>query len=84
MPYGKLYETARRKKRSQGKGETEPGNALGKFFYDLAKITFTALVVGSVASIITGQEQLEYWLLMAIGTTATCLLAYIGYKTIKL
>lgn len=57
---------------------------LGKFFYALAKITFTALVVGSVASIITGQEQLEYWLLMAIGTTATCLLAYIGYKTIKL
>ena len=33
---------------------------LGKFFYDLAKITFTALVVGSVASIITGQEQPEY------------------------
>ena len=83
MPYGKLYETARRKKKVRER-EKLSRETLGKFFYDLAKITFTALVVGSVASIITGQEQLEYWQLMAIGTTATCLLAYIGYKTIKL
>lgn len=26
---------------------------LGKFFYDLAKIAFTALVVGSIVSVVT-------------------------------
>lgn len=30
---------------------------LGKFFYDLAKISFTALVVGSVVSVATQQEK---------------------------
>ena len=33
---------------------------LGKFFYDLAKISFTALVVGSVVSVATQQEKVEY------------------------
>lgn len=33
---------------------------LGKFFYDLAKISFTALVVGSIVSVATQQERLEY------------------------
>lgn len=32
---------------------------LGKFFYDLAKISFTALVVGSVVSVATQQEKVE-------------------------
>ena len=37
---------------------------LGKFFYDLAKISFTALVVGSVVSVATQQEKVEYWILI--------------------
>ena len=34
---------------------------LGKFFYDLAKISFTALVVGSVVSVATQQRKVRNW-----------------------
>lgn len=54
---------------------------LGKFFYDLAKISFTALVVGSVVSVATQQEKVEYWIL--IGIFVTYIFSYIGYKIIK-
>lgn len=57
---------------------------LGKFFYDLAKISFTALVVGSIVSVATEQERLEYWLLILIGMFVTYIFSYIGYKIIKM
>lgn len=56
---------------------------LGKFFYDLAKIAFTALVIGSTASLIVKQDKIEYWLLIAIGSIATYIFSVIGYKIIK-
>lgn len=57
---------------------------LGKFFYDLAKISFAALVIGSVVSVATQQEKVEYWLLILIGIFVTYIFSYIGYKIIKL
>ena len=56
---------------------------LGKFFYDLAKISFTALVVGSVVSVATQQEKVENWVLILIGIFVTYIFSYIGYKIIK-
>ena len=51
---------------------------LGKFFYDLAKISFTALVVGSVVSVATQQEKVEYWILILIGIFVTYIFSYIN------
>ena len=51
---------------------------LGKFFYDLAKISFTALVVGSVVSVATQQEKVENWVLILIGIFVTYIFSYIG------
>lgn len=56
---------------------------LGKFFYDLAKIAFTALVVGSIVSVVTEQKKFEYWILIAIGSLVTYIFSIIGYKIIK-
>ena len=56
---------------------------LGKFFYDLAKIAFTALVVGSIVSVVTEQKKFEHLLLTVIGIITTCLLSFLGYKIIK-
>lgn len=55
---------------------------LGKFFYDLAKITFTALVAGNLVSLFVLGEM-EYWILLAIGVISTSLLSFIGFKVIK-
>lgn len=56
---------------------------LGKFFYDLAKIAFTALVVGSIVSVVTEQKKFEHWMLIIIGSLATYIFSAIGYKIIK-
>lgn len=56
---------------------------LGKFFYDLAKIAFTALVVGSVVSVVIEQRKTEYALLITIGALTTYVFALIGYRIIK-
>ena len=57
---------------------------LGKFFLDLAKIAFSTMVVGSIVSIITGQNPSASWCLAIVGVGTTCVLIFIGYKMIKL
>lgn len=56
---------------------------LGKFFYDLAKLAFAALVVGSITSIVMKDDNIESWIIIGIGSFVTCVFAYIGYKIIK-
>ena len=57
---------------------------LGKFFLDLAKIAFSTMVVGNVVAIVTGMNQRVSWCLITIGFATTCVLAFIGYRIIKL
>ena len=54
---------------------------LGKFFYDLAKIAFTALVVGSIVSVVTEQKKFEHLLLIAIGIFVTFIFSYVGFRS---
>ena len=56
---------------------------LGKFFYDLAKTSFTIMVAGSAVSFFTNQEQSPYWLLLSVGVFVTIVFASIGYTIIK-
>ncbi len=57
---------------------------LGSFFYDLAKIVFTTLVVGGAVSIINEQFKWNNLVLLLIGALATTLLAFTGYKIINI
>lgn len=56
---------------------------LGKFFYDLAKLAFAALVIGSVASVVIKKDNIDSWVIISIGAFVTYIFAYIGYKIIK-
>lgn len=56
---------------------------LGKFFYDLAKTSFTIMVAGSITSFFTNQEQTPYKLLFIAGVFVTTIFAIIGYTIIK-
>lgn len=56
---------------------------LGKFFYDLAKVTFTAMVVGGAVTWISDTAKESSWKLLSVGVVTTFLLTYIGYKIIK-
>jgi hypothetical protein len=57
---------------------------IGKFFFDLAKTTFTAMVIGGSVALITGMEEaLPYAILLGVGVISTVLLAVIGYYILK-
>lgn len=56
---------------------------LGKFFYDLAKTSFTIMVAGSAVSFFTNQQENPYWILLLVGVFVTIVFASIGYTIIK-
>ncbi len=57
---------------------------LGKFFFDLAKTCFAALVVGDFVSIFLGEGDVTlYLVILAVGIVATVILSRIGYKILK-
>lgn len=57
--------------------------SLGKYFYDLAKVTFTAMVVGGAVTWISDTAKEYSWKLLCVGIATTFILTYIGYKIIK-
>lgn len=56
---------------------------LGKYFYDLSKLTFGALVLGGIISLITASLTWGYIILITFGCFASFILAYIGFNILK-
>lgn len=55
----------------------------GKYFYDLSKLSFGAMVLGVVVPWFSESDKESYWLLLLIGLFTTASLAYFGYKVIR-
>ena len=58
-------------------------DTLGKFFFDLAKVTYTAMVVGGLMTVFTGLANIRYGIMIAFGFVMASTLAYLGYRIIK-
>lgn len=58
---------------------------LSKFFYDLAKATFTAMVVGDVVTMFLKEDvtAIAIWLFVT-GLITTSLLSTVGYRISKM
>ena len=56
---------------------------MGKYFYDLSKLSFGAMVLGVVVPWFSDSDNPDYWILLAIGIFTTACLAFFGYKIIK-
>lgn len=56
---------------------------LGKFFYDLAKATFTIMVLTNTVTILTSDNYKLAAVMFLGGMLATIVLARVGYLTIK-
>lgn len=57
---------------------------MGKFFYDLAKAVFTAMVIGAIVSFFTLDTKQSYVVIMlVIGLAFTAVLAIIGNYILK-
>lgn len=79
---GKFVEQQKAKEEQNDRDRTSREN-LGKFFYDLAKLSFATLVIGSTASVIIKEDDVDSWIIISIGAFVTYIFAYIGYKIIK-
>ena len=76
---GSWSETQEKKKEGKEK-EKMSRETLGKYFYDLSKLSFTALVLSMSASLITDYLNTNYWVLFTFGVFSSTIFAYIGYK----
>lgn len=56
---------------------------LGKFFYDLAKASFTTMVITNVVTMFISENYILAIVLFFVGIISTTVFARIGYKIIK-
>jgi hypothetical protein len=56
---------------------------LGKFFYDLAKLVFTAMALVGGVSLIIDEPQIKQGVLLATRMLLTYIFASIGYNILK-
>ncbi len=56
---------------------------LGKFFFDLAKLVFTAMALVGGVSLIIDEPQTKQGVLAVMGILLTYTFAIIGYKILK-
>lgn len=71
---------------SRGKKDNEKSarESLGKFFYDLAKATFIAMVLGNMAAIFgIAEYSINTFQSLGTGILSTIGFAYMGNKTLK-
>ena len=71
------------KKKKAGKEIDPVEENLGKFFYDLAKLTFAGLVIGGIATFDTELKESIFIYRAIVGGIATVIFAWIGNKIFK-
>lgn len=83
---GKFEKQLEARKEKKEQERTRRG-ALGKFYFDLAKLVFAALVLGGMLSLFKGEEenvtQTPLYIMMILGCVATIIFALIGNKILK-
>lgn len=72
------------KKEETRRVESGRREALGKYFYDLSKLTFAGLVLGVVLPLSQDLSNTNYRILLACGLVVTCVLAYSANKLHKI
>lgn len=56
---------------------------LAGFFYDLAKLSFAALVLGIVAPLVSDSVSIATWVIIICGVTLTISMAMIANRILK-
>ena len=74
----------RQEEKQEGKEKEKTSReTLGKYFYDLSKLSFTALFLGGGVSLVLDFQNINYWVLVSFGAFTSFIFAYIGYKILK-
>ncbi len=56
---------------------------IGKYFLDLSKLVFTAIVLGGFVPLFTSEYVAVRWDIVAVGVFSTFCLAIIGYRILN-
>ncbi len=80
---GKFYEQQRYREKESEKEKVRIEN-LGKFFYDLAKLTFVTVVLGNIISFYNDVDNLARWIQLLAGFVFTIILGICANKIFKL
>lgn len=56
---------------------------LGKYFFDLSKLMFAAIVLGEILILQKDMSDTTSWLMIGLGGALTYILAWIGNKILK-
>lgn len=73
-----IEQQKERKERNKVRRET-----LGKFFFDLAKLTFAGLVIGGITPVFSEVQQDGNVTFISLGLVTTIALAWLGDDIIK-
>lgn len=77
------FSNQQKAKEEAKENEKVSRETLGKYFYDLAKVSFTAMVIGGAVAWISDSNRSDSITLLLLGTITTIALTYTGYKIIK-
>ena len=77
------FSNQQKAKEEAKENEKVSRETLGKYFYDLAKVSFTAMVVGGAVAWISDSNRSDSITLLLLCTITTIALTYTGYKIIK-
>ena len=77
------FSNQQKAKEEAKENEKVSRETLGKYFYDLAKVSFTAMVVGGAVAWISDSNRSDSITLLLLGTITTIALTYTGYKIIN-
>lgn len=79
---GKYYDQLQVKNEIKEKEKIRK-EASSKFFYDLAKITFTLATLSGIPALFTDMKSINNWLTICTGFTLTFLLSSYTNNTLK-
>ena len=82
MTMGKWNDLQEQVKEGREREKARKEN-LGKFFYDLAKLTFAGVVIGSITPWFTEKEIVFNPYVFISGLVTTSIWAIVGYRTFK-
>ena len=78
------FSNQQKAKEEAKENEKVSRETLGKYFYDLAKVSFTAMVVGGAVAWISDSNRSDSITLLLLGTITTIALTYTGYPLAEL
>lgn len=77
------FEENRKAKEDRKERDKISRETLGKYFYDLSKLSFGSMVLGVVLPWFSESDKEDYWMLLLIGMFTTASLAFFGHKIIR-